>query len=333
MPVKLSDFNQQLSKIIHLADCYNIDRNDVLELLLAIKYDRQFHLIPEKTHLKLVHLFCSSSGKIQELIHVLRSPSCQEALNKICLESSLFSISAASFTSIIHALAQDGYAQLPFTLSSETCDMVNQVCHMSPHSCLVSSDKRLVRTNIQNLDELPHGALSAHTQEANIINSDLISSIILDPVLVSIASIYLRSSVTLRHVSKWNSYPPPDQQPQSELAQLFHFDLDEFRWLKLFVFLSDVGPANGPHIYIPRTHKPGSKHPYLLSKGYARVTDSEMRLYHPEDTWITILCRKGTLIFADTRCWHKGTVVTDGYRSILQPEYAPTTFSRGFLDL
>jgi ectoine hydroxylase-related dioxygenase (phytanoyl-CoA dioxygenase family) len=152
-----------------------------------------------------------------------------------------------------------------------------------------------------------------------------------DPVINSLVRFYLRTAIQVRHVSLWHSFPAVNFQPESELAQLFHFDLDEFRWLKLFIFLTDVDLENGPHVYIPGTHKPGSKSSELLKRGYSRITDDDMELYHPRSTWREILCEAGTMVLADTRCWHKGAPVLDGVRSVLQPEYAPSSFSKEFL--
>ena len=130
----------------------------------------------------------------------------------------------------------------------------------------------------------------------------------------------------LRHVSLWHSFP--NKEPSSEAAQLFHFDLDEFKWFKLFIFLTDVDEQSGPHIYIPRTHKTGSKPFDLLKYGYTRITDDLMSSYHPKSSWKKLTCKRGTMVIANTSCWHKGTHVISKIRSVLQPEYSLSTFSK-----
>jgi len=38
-------------------------------------------------------------------------------------------------------------------------------------------------------------------------------------------------------------------------AQFFHWDNDFSKFLKLYIYLTDVDEASGPHIYIPKSHK------------------------------------------------------------------------------
>ena len=102
-------------------------------------------------------------------------------------------------------------------------------------------------------------------------------------------------------------------------------------WLKVFVYLTDVSSSNGPHVYIPGTHIPGSKPSKLLKHGYARINDKAMAKYHDPSTWVGLTLPKGSVIFADTRCWHKGQFVQSGSRGILSMTYAPSLFSKKVL--
>ena len=49
------------------------------------------------------------------------------------------------------------------------------------------------------------------------------------------------------------------KKADSEAAQMFHFDLDRIKWLKFFIYLTDVKINSGPHVYVSGTHKPFSK--------------------------------------------------------------------------
>ena len=324
-------FDQELIAISSALDLYGVDRDDLLELILAIKYNRLYGRIPERTHLKLVNLFCRSSGEIQKIIHGLRCESTTRISASIELRSKLFSLKPQEFTSVIHKLADDGYATLPFLLSRNICAQINAHAEKSDHECILRGSEGIARYSLPNLSMLRNGTISAHMTEKNILSNNLISQILYDPVITSVVRCYLRSGVQVLNVSLWHSYPAMDFKPESELAQLFHFDLDEFRWLKLFIFLTDVGPNNGPHVYIPGTHRPGSKASELLRRGYSRITDVDMEKYHPCETWREIHCPAGTMMFADTRCWHKGRPILNGVRSVLQPVYSPSSFSKHFL--
>ena len=115
------------------------------------------------------------------------------------------------------------------------------------------------------------------------------------------------------------------QEASSEAAQLYHYDLDHMKWLKVFFYLSDVTTEQGPHTYIPVSHKIGRKNYKILQRGYARVTDAEMKDMQSEEP-CSLLGEAGTVIIGDTKCFHKGTPVVAGSRLVLQPTFGPSEF-------
>src|SRR5262249_45004206 len=50
-------------------------------------------------------------------------------------------------------------------------------------------------------------------------------------------------------------------------ATVFHRDLDDFSCIKLVVYLTDVGADDGPHQFIPYSHRVESLNQYLRSTG------------------------------------------------------------------
>ena len=322
------EFRNELSKILRTLDVYSIARDDIIELLLAIKFNKKHGVIPSATHLKLVELFCRSSGLIQEIIHSFRESSLEETLNPIVLQSEYFNLGALDFTNIMVDLKNIGYATIPMTLPRSICNEILNYAYLQQYTCIARSNSQDIRYKISTFDEIRPCTLSASMDESCIYSSVIISKIINDPVILGLVAFYLRSRVCIRSVSFWHSFESIDHKPSGELAQLFHYDLDEFRWLKLFIFLSDVTNENGPHVFIPGSHRSGFKDPNLLSRGYSRISDEDMDRYHSKSSWKYLTCAAGTLVLADTRCWHKGTAIRSGVRSVLQPEYAPSNFSK-----
>ena len=45
-------------------------------------------------------------------------------------------------------------------------------------------------------------------------------------------------------------------RPEPKDAQLFHADFHDFKWLKLFVYLTDVTDRSGPHVMVRGSHDP-----------------------------------------------------------------------------
>lgn len=322
-----SRFESYFNHIVSAADTFSVTRDEIIRVICAIAFERRFGLTDERSHLLLVNLFCRSSGQIQELVHKLRQASRLPISEAIVLNSDKFSLTPLQFTNVIHNVFRLGYSRLPFTISKETLDVICSHSRlMSYDNCLTSDLCSVQLDGIDHLKAKSDGIIVAKASESSILASRDIASIIYDPVILCLVSVLLGGSPLIRHVSLWHSYP--DSSPKDEAAQLFHFDLDEFRWYKLFIFLTDVTESSGPHVYIPGTHVPGVKPAELLRYGYSRIPDELIKRYHPQSSWRSITCEAGTMFLADTRCWHKGTVVTENMRSVLQPLYTLSKFSK-----
>jgi len=126
------------------------------------------------------------------------------------------------------------------------------------------------------------------------------------PVL-QIANAYFGMYTRLRFYNVWHTFatstPPQD-------SQLWHRDPEDYYILKMFVYLSDVGEDAGPVTYAAGSHlKVGlPREPsYIKRRGDAKRTeDSQMAKVLPSEQWIQVTGPKGTIIFADTRGFHKG---------------------------
>jgi len=133
---------------------------------------------------------------------------------------------------------------------------------------------------------------------------------------LNIAKKYFRSKPKLIGVSMW--WSTAQNVPNEFAAQNYHFDLDGIKWLKHFVYLSDVSIENGPHVYVEGTHKVFSKPYSLLKKGYTRITDVEINKYFSKDKIHEIIGDRGTIIIGDTSCFHKGKHPTKASRLVFE---------------
>ncbi len=125
--------------------------------------------------------------------------------------------------------------------------------------------------------------------------------------ILGIANAYLGMFTSLRYFNVWHTFATNGGPRES---QLWHRDREDFRILKLFLYLSDVDENSGSFNYVPGTHRKGkyrSLEPeHFLEGGVRRSTDEQMQAAIPEDRWKKCTGKKGTLIFADTSGYHKG---------------------------
>lgn len=158
----------------------------------------------------------------------------------------------------------------------------------------------------------------------DLIQNRLVQDLIMDPVLINIAGTYLGANPIFDFAAMW--WSTDSKTKNEDAAQEYHFDLDRPKWLKIFIYLTDVNKDNGPHCYISGTHKVGNKPQEILNRGYVRVADKELKKHYPKNSFKEVIGPAGTIVFGDTGCWHKGKPIVKGERLILQLEYTSSLF-------
>jgi hypothetical protein len=129
----------------------------------------------------------------------------------------------------------------------------------------------------------------------------------LQETFLNIANAYFGMFAKLRYYNVWYTFATESEARES---QLWHFDREDNYILKIFLYLKDVDEGTGPFTYAPETHRKGSRRnlqpEYFLEKNVRRTTDEQMNAVVPKENWIRAVGKKGTIVFADTRGYHKG---------------------------
>ncbi|MGB5969748.1 MAG: hypothetical protein WA865_06815 [Spirulinaceae cyanobacterium] len=117
----------------------------------------------------------------------------------------------------------------------------------------------------------------------------------------------------------WSFARNTDFFSQRKAAQVFHYDLDDSRFLKFFFYITKVDDESGPHVFVtyslPRkklTHE-------LIRRGYS---DVEIAQYYGQENILTICGEAGFGFVEDPLYFHKGITPKKQDRLILQIEYA-----------
>lgn len=156
-----------------------------------------------------------------------------------------------------------------------------------------------------------------------VVQSQAISRLINDPLLRLIACRYLRSEPRFVGANLWWTYPvQASDADRAEHAHLFHRDVDDFRFMKFFFYLTDVQPGDGAHVCVRGSHHtpPVSK---LLDRWLIRrYSDSEInRIFAPQDI-LEITGQAGVGFAENTLCVHKGLTPHHSPRLLLQLQFA-----------
>ena len=155
--------------------------------------------------------------------------------------------------------------------------------------------------------------------------------------LNNFVSLYLGAPASIYDVKAWWQYP--EEKKKASNPQKWHRDRDDFGFLKLFMYCTDVDINSGPHGYLPKTHKQdnlgglfknsntkydciinGSKHMFL--------SDEQIKQLGYEGSYQIWLGKTGTCFLEDTRGFHRAYVPTAKPRLIFSITW---TIGPGFL--
>lgn len=155
----------------------------------------------------------------------------------------------------------------------------------------------------------------------------------LDPRLLDIVHAYYGMHVRWRYQEVWHTFVTDRPPVQS---QLWHRDPEDRQILKVFVALEDVDDGAGPFNYAPGTHAKGTVRgrPAAVTEDGAtpRSDDAQMGEVVPPDRWVRATGRRGTVVLADTRGFHKGGHATERERVLLVTQYLSLGAGRGGVD-
>jgi len=137
--------------------------------------------------------------------------------------------------------------------------------------------------------------------------------------ILNIVSGYLGFTPILNLPESWFSFPVANISAMS--AQNWHFDCDRVRWIKVFVYLTDVDLDSGPHSFVATSHID-----WRQETGSSRFSEQQVKEKFSESEIKNFTAKRGTVIFEDTRGLHKGTPLVKGHRLMLQLEFSLDSF-------
>lgn len=281
---------------------------------------------PDYAYQSMIRLFCMSGGRSNDLlssaINVLRP---KYELEKA--EGVLGNLGEIELRNIAGAIATKGYYVFPQQLPKVLCDRLldfglRSECLASPTDSDPPGTPPRLMTHYER--ESPTAVRYDFDAQTVIENAD-VQQLMSDASLLALAQCYLGCRPVLDVMTMWwhTTYL---EHPDKVAAQFYHFDMDRIKWLKIFIYLTDVDSTSGPHYFVAGSHRSGGIPERLRSKGYVRLTDSEVETCYPRESFIEFTGGRGTIIAEDTRGLHKGQHVLQGDRLMLQLQYSNSLF-------
>ncbi len=283
---------------------------------------------PERVSGHFIRLFCLTSGKSNELfakiIHTFHKNKLIIKKTSNCVYPSIFSVHKDE---ILSHFKEKGYCIFDSKLSDSLLDELVEFAHTKPFRLRQIYGHSQIQTQEAVYSPTQPQAIVYDAQLNELINCKAVQKLLCDPSILHLAELYLGATPIIDYPAMW-WLTDFSKAPDEEAAQMFHFDLERIRWIKIFIYLTDVDEKNGPHVFIEGTHKAGRLPWSLLRKGYVRLSDelvlSELSSsYHP---WKEFTAKKGAIFAEDTCGLHKGGNVKSGARLLLQLQFCNSLF-------
>ena len=233
-----------------------------------------------------------------------------------------------AFESDMRSLRENGFCRLGKVLDDATLESIHAALEGAELSDQwARRPGRFTRAtvpgviNVAEFDRAAIHAAPALTQAAN------------DPRVLARVAAYLGAPPTIQHYIMWWSFAG-DRQARG--AQFFHEDRACYRFLKLFVYLTDVDPQTGPHVYIRGSASMALREQLIAGleqrkKGVGevarkmlanvRASDRDIETFFGPDRIETFVGKAGEAFLIDTSGYHKGQLPEAGDRLLFQTLY------------
>jgi len=153
--------------------------------------------------------------------------------------------------------------------------------------------------------------MAIYTAE-QIVRAPHVMQLFNHPQLITLAEAYLGCKPTLDNIGCWWSY---GGRSLAKGTQRFHRDFDSIGGFKVFFYLTDVGPDQGPHEYIIGSHIDRK------IETAAAISDDSLWNHYERSNACVITGKSGTSFIADTFGIHRGQLPSYGQRLILSAQY------------
>lgn len=268
----------------------------------------------------LLRLHCRTNGTatamLTPLMRTIRPPRRRTSVNGV-----LGTLSPERQKEIADTIARDGFYKFEARLPEALCDEIDAFARKMP--ALVETSQELTL-----FDQDRPISKTYRILEPDVVRSRAMQELMADRSILAVAESYLKAHPVLSGTHLWFS-PAYGNAPGDNAAQEFHFDFDPPPiWLLFFVYLTDVGPDNGPHIFVRGTHVPGIPQAAdLLARGYVRIPDEDIVARFGKDSIVELQGKRGTILAVDTRGFHKGKMPVTGHRLMAQLSFSCPPFS------
>jgi hypothetical protein len=279
--------------------------NQAVECFSESSHDQSSYLIMRRQS-------CDPHNTTDELLHTALKDSFPWNVNRFIQESyphfqPLFSVDRSRFVSATQHLRSKGYYIFPEVLPRLIIEKLDQCLKESQDS---SHSGRKIVTDAVMASHYAQDIAFSH--ELICIAGEWLECFpIFDGIIGMVTNQTIEPNETALH------------SKISGDAQLLHHDKDRIKWLKFFIYLTDVlSEAEGAHVIYSSTNKSGAPRDN-------RILESDIESFYGQGSTSNkhlILGQAGTIFAVDTSNLHRGSRVEHGQRRVLEVSYCTSQF-------
>ena len=211
-------------------------------------------------------------------------------------------------TPLVKEFEKDGYIYLADLLTPEELENINKYL----------KNQKMFDLYRLDLGEFDSNNIPSETHVGNfnadvMVNCPHVFKLANHPKVLSIVTQYLGCKPMINNILGWRSFVIDDEP---EHPQKYHRDVDDWKLVKLFLYLTDVDMGGGPHYYVK-----GSAYTNTCTE-IRRYSDKEIEEEFGKENIVPHIAPKGTVVLEDTYGMHKGAVPKTHDRAIVQIVYS-----------
>lgn len=161
-------------------------------------------------------------------------------------------------------------------------------------------------------DQVPAQTHVAYIDAAHVASAPHGLELANHPSVIAAVTQFLGAKPTISYMTSWWSMP---RGGAAEGPENYHRDWDDYRFVKLFLYLTDVDENSGPHAFVRGSHESDR----LMER--RRFTDAEVEAAFPAENRMTITGPAGSHFLETTFGVHRGIPPVSNRRLIFQVLY------------
>ncbi|MBO9153622.1 phytanoyl-CoA dioxygenase family protein [Chitinophaga sp. GCM10012297] len=292
---------------------------DTFRVMRGYSQYRKTKRTPEFAYYSMRRLFTGTNGRFNNVAAKLETVFLSPYNFGNEVNGILGKLSRAEVKQVSRAVQRDGFYIFPQPLPPEKVTELVKFSRSTPAIPRMMDDK----TPLVYDSAAPQSPIYDFPAQS-LFESPLIQSLLTDESVLAVAQEYVGPRPVLDLVTMWWSTAVCGKVDLSQAAQLYHFDMDRIKFLKFFIYLTDVDSQNGPHCYVRQSQR---IKPKPVRKD-GRIKDEELMANYPKEDFVEITGKAGTILAVDTSGFHKGKPLEQGERLLFQMEFASSMFGQ-----